>query len=174
MLVNTAKSDSQGCALQVLQMKNYPCHWKEKKCEMLQEGHVLAMSVQSTTKTLDRHGDLHRSNKTLGDRKSLAQNHKVAFIVNNSNAHPDVPGLTGTDLFLLPNTTPETQSMNQGVIRLLKAKCCTKVILKYINATDSGKELTNITILNPVITLEQSWSILLDITAANRFKKVGI
>ena len=69
---------------------------------------------------------LHRLNKTLGGRKSLAQNRKVAFIVDNSTAHPDVPGLTGIHLiFVLPNTTPVTQSMNQGVIQLLKAKCIT-------------------------------------------------
>ena len=75
--------------------------------------------------------DLHRLKKTVGGRKSLAQNRKVAFIVDNSTAHPDVPGLTGIHLiFVLPNTTPVTLSMNQGVIRLLKAKCCTKVIRK--------------------------------------------
>ena len=40
------------------------------------------------------------------DRKFLAQNRKVAFIVDNCPAHPHVPDLTVIDLiFLLLNTT---------------------------------------------------------------------
>ena len=59
------------------------------------------------------------------DWKFLLQNHKVAFIVNNCTAHPDVPGLTLIDLVLLPpNTTSALQPMD---LRSLKAKYRTKV-----------------------------------------------
>ena len=57
------------------------------------------------------------------DRKFLAQNCKVAFIVDNCPAHPHVPDLTAIDLiFLSLNTTSVTQPMDQGVKRSLKAK----------------------------------------------------
>lgn len=109
------------------------------------------------------------------DRKFLAQNRKVAFIVDNCPAHPHVPGLTAIDLiYLPPNTTSVTQPMDQGVIRSLKAKYRAKVIRKYINAIDSNKELPNITILDAMIMLEQSWSTLPDTTIINCFKKAGI
>ena len=50
------------------------------------------------------------------DQKSLTQNRKLAFIVNNCPAHPDVPGSTDVDLiFLSPNTTSVTKPMDQGV-----------------------------------------------------------
>ena len=44
--------------------------------------------------------------------------------------------------------------MDQGVIQSLKAEYRTKVIRKYINATDSHKELPNIRILDAMIMLE--------------------
>ena len=103
------------------------------------------------------------------DWKLLAQNRKVAFIIDNCPVHPDVPGLMGIYLLFLP---PEL--MGQGVIRSLKAKYCTKVISKYINAFDSNKELPNITILDGINMLEQLWSTLPDITIFNCFRKAGI
>ena len=64
--------------------------------------------------------------------------------------------------------------MDQGVKRSLKAKYRTKVICKYFNAVNSDKELPNITILDAMIMLEQSWSTLTDITIISCFGKVGI
>ena len=102
------------------------------------------------------------------DRKFLAQNRKVAFIVDNCPAHPHVSN------FLPPNTTSVTQPMDQGVIRSLKAKYRAKVIRKYINAMESNKELPKITILDAMAMFEQSWSALPDTTVINCFKKAGI
>lgn len=79
----------------MIQVKNY--HYlslEEQISEILQERQLLAMSVQSTTKNLDGHKDFHRLDRKL-DRKFLAQNIKVAFIVDNFPAHLDVPRLMG-------------------------------------------------------------------------------
>ena len=66
-----------------------------------------------------------------------------------------MPELAGIDLILLPpNTISVTQPMDQGAIQSLKAEYRTKVIRKYINATDSHKELPNIRILDAMIMLE--------------------
>ena len=91
------------------------------------------------------------------DRKFLAQNRKVAFIVDNCPAHPHVPDLTAIDLiFLPPNSTSITQPMDQGVIRSLKAKNRVKAISRYISTMESNKELPKITILDAMAMLEQS------------------
>ena len=109
------------------------------------------------------------------DRKFLAKNGKVAFIVDNCPTHPHVPGLLAIDLILLPpNTTSVTQPMAQGVIRSLKAKYRAKVIRKYISAVDSNKEMPKITILDAMVIVEQSLSALPETTIINCFRKVGI
>ena len=109
------------------------------------------------------------------DWKFLAQNVKVAFIVDNCPAHPGVPRLANIDLNFLPrNTTSVLQPMDQGVIQSLKAKYRTKVMCKYINAVNSDKELPNVTILDVMIMVEQSWSTVPDTTIINCFTKTGI
>ena len=109
------------------------------------------------------------------DRTFHAKSRKVALIVDNCPAHPHVPGLVAIDLiFLPPNMTPITQPMDQGVIRSLKAKYRAKMIRKYINAIDSNKELPKITILDAMVMLEQSWSMLPGTTITNCFKKAWI
>ena len=67
-------------------------------------------------------------------------------------------------LIFLPNATSVTQSMNQGATRSLKDNYYVKVIRKYITAIDSNKEWQNITILDAMIMLKQSWSTLPDPT----------
>ena len=107
--------------------------------------------------------------------KQSDQNRKIEFIVDNCPAHPYLPRLTAIDLiFLSSNTTSLKQPMDQGVIRSIKARYLAKVIHKYINVSDSNKELPNITILDALIMLEQSWFTLPDTTIINCFTKAGI
>ena len=48
---------------------------------------------------------------------------KIAFIINNCTARPEIGGLKTIDLFFIPpNTTSVLQPMDQGVIRSLKAR----------------------------------------------------
>ena len=48
---------------------------------------------------------------------------KIAFIINNCTARPEIGGLKTIDLFFLPpNTTSVLQPMDQGVICSLKAR----------------------------------------------------
>ena len=108
---------------------------------------------------LDISRDLHSLAKTLGLEISSL----------------DVPRLAGIYLtFYHQNTTSVIQPMDQSVKRSLKSKYHTKVICKYFNAIDSDKKLPNITILDAMIMLEQSWSTLPDITTINGFRKAGI
>ena len=57
------------------------------------------------------------------DRSFGVKKRKIALIVDNCPAHPTVTGLKWVELiFLPPNTTSVTQSIDQGVIIALKAK----------------------------------------------------
>ena len=104
------------------------------------------------------------------DRKCLAQNYKVGFIVDNCPAQQHVPDLDLID----PNTISVTQPMNQGFIPSLKPEYQAKIIGKCIKAMESNKELPKIIILDAMTMLEQSWPALPNITVINCFKKVRI
>ena len=106
--------------------------------------------------------------------KQSDQNRKIEFIVDNCPAHPYLPRLTAIDLIFLSMDQGVIQPMDQGVIRSIKARYLAKVIHKYINVSDSNKELPNITILDALIMLEQSWFTLSDTTIINCFTKAGI
>ena len=57
------------------------------------------------------------------DRKFQLENRKIALIVDNCPAHPNVNNLKAIELvFVPPNTTSHTQPMDQGVIWSLKSK----------------------------------------------------
>ena len=65
------------------------------------------------------------------DRNFGSKKRKIALIIDNCLAHPDVPALEWVELiFLPPNTTSVTQPMDQGVIRGLKAKYCSLAVKK--------------------------------------------
>ena len=52
------------------------------------------------------------------DNKFVAEGRKIALIVDNCPAHPNINKLQAVGLiFLPPNTTSQTQPMDQGVIR---------------------------------------------------------
>ena len=56
------------------------------------------------------------------DRKLQREDKKIALIVDNCPAHPDINDLKAIELvFLPPNTTSHTQPMDQGVIWSLKS-----------------------------------------------------
>ena len=55
------------------------------------------------------------------DGKFLRENRKVALIIENCPKHPTIGNLSNFWLiFLPPNTTPVSQPMDQGVIKMLK------------------------------------------------------
>lgn len=92
------------------------------------------------------------------------------MIVDNCPAHPKVKGLKAIELtFLPPNTTSHTQPMDQGVIKNLKTHYRKQVILRQLQAADKKEEL-QITILDALRQLRQSWSMVTPTTIANCFR----
>ena len=67
------------------------------------------------------------------DAKFHVEGSKVALIIDNCPAHPNVDNIKEIKLvFLPPKTTSKTQPMDQGVIRALKAFYSTKVVRRQI------------------------------------------
>ena len=84
------------------------------------------------------------------DNQFEKENRKVALIIDNCTAHPNIGGLKANGLFLLPlNTTSALQPMDHGVIRSLKARYRNKVVQKIIETINSKKSLPTISLLAP-------------------------
>ena len=109
------------------------------------------------------------------DRTFSVQKRKVALIIDNCPAHPNVQNLNWVELiFLPPNTTSITQPMDQGVIRSLKAKYRSLAVKKQIAALEKGKEMLKFSILTAMFMLTKAWNSIPDQTFINCFKKSGI
>ena len=92
---------------------------------------------------------------------------KVALIIDNCPAHPNVDNLKAIELvFLLPNTTSKTQPMDQRVIRAFKAFYCTNVERRQIKYIDDGRTTPKIKVLEAMPMLVRSW----DAVSANTIK----
>ena len=108
------------------------------------------------------------------DRKFEADGRKIALILDNCPAHPDIGGLASIQLFFLPpNTTSHLQPMDQGVIRSLKAKYRRRAVQRMIDEIDKEKEITKISILDAMKYLAQSWESVSSQTIVNCFSKAG-
>ena len=109
------------------------------------------------------------------DRNFVSKKRKMALIIDNCSAHPDVPALEWVELiFLPPNTTSVTQPIDQGVIRGLKAKYRFLAVKKQITALEKGSQLPQFSILTAISMLTKAWSSIPNGTFTNCFKKSGI
>ena len=85
--------------------------------------------------------------QTVFRQKMERKGKKVALIVDNCPAYPNLKGLKSVELvFLPPNTTSKTQPMDQGVIQSLKCHYRKRVLYYALIAIDSG-----LTVNRPVI-----------------------
>ncbi|XP_065642745.1 tigger transposable element-derived protein 4-like [Hydra vulgaris] len=92
------------------------------------------------------------------DAKFNAEGRKVALIIDNCPAHPNIENLKAIVLvFLRPNTTSKTQPMDEGIIRALKTFYRTNVVRRQIKYIDVGKTTPNINILEAMSMLVKSW-----------------
>ena len=109
------------------------------------------------------------------DAKFHVEGRKVALIIDNSPAHPNIDNLKAVELvFLPPNTTSKTQPMDQGVIRALKAFYRTDVLRRQIRYIDDGRTTPKINILEAMRMLIRSWDAVSTNTVKNCFRKADI
>ena len=120
----------------------------------------------------------HLSCLKIGLKKLIetgAQKRKIALIIDNCPAHPDVAALDWVELiFLPPNTTSITQPMDKEVIRSFKAKYRFFAVKKQIDALEKRNQLPKFSILTAMFMLMKAWNSIPDGTFTNCFKKSGI
>ena len=111
------------------------------------------------------------------DCNFVAQKRKITLIIDNCPAQPEVPALDWVELiFLPPNTTLITQSMDQRVILSLKAKYHSLAVKEQIVALGNQRnpKLPKFSILTAMSMLRKAWNSISDGTFMNCFKKSGI
>ena len=109
------------------------------------------------------------------DRKFGVEKRKITMIINNCKAHLHVENLGWVELiFLPPNTTSVTQPMDQGIIRLLKAKYRSLAMKKVISALEEKKALPKFSVLSAMFMLRKAWDAIPNSTFNNCFRKAGI
>ena len=109
------------------------------------------------------------------DTKFYVEDTKVALIIDNWSAHPNVDNLKAIKLVLLPpNTTSKTQLMEQRLISALKTFFRTNVVRRQIKYFDTGRLTPNINIFEAMCMLVRSWDAVSENTAKNCFRKGGI
>ena len=102
------------------------------------------------------------------DQKFSAANRKIALIIDNCTAHPHVEQLNCIELIFLPSkTTSNTQPMDQGIIRALKAKYRSLAVRKLIAALEKKNPVPTISILSAMKMLEKAWNAVSNKTFAN-------
>jgi len=108
------------------------------------------------------------------DSQLVKENRKVALIVDNCTANPEIGGLKAIYLFFLPpNTTSVLQPMDQGVIRSLQARYRTKVVQKMIEAIEGNKSLPDVSVLDAMKMLVLAWDEVTNKIVQNCFRKAG-
>ena len=82
------------------------------------------------------------------DKKFVSKGKKVALVVDNCPAHPQIENLISIKLFFLPpNTTSQTQPMDQGVMCSLNEQQRKNVVRKIILNVKKKKSLPKIYLL---------------------------
>lgn len=111
------------------------------------------------------------------DKKMRDQNRKIALILDNCPAHPNVSSkLSNVNLFFLPpNTTSKLQPMDQGVIKNLKLHYRKCILRRLIWTLENEKTLNKVIDLRIcVATLAKVWeNDVSDSTIKNCFAKAG-
>ncbi|XP_045202490.2 tigger transposable element-derived protein 4-like [Mercenaria mercenaria] len=103
--------------------------------------------------------------KTLDDRMDRC-GRKIALVIDNCPAHPEISSLKAIKLvFLPPRTTSVTQPMVQGVIKNLKVHYRRQVLSKKIKAI--GKTEFAINVLDALRMMRRAWSQIKPSTIAN-------
>ena len=95
------------------------------------------------------------------DRQFSAANRKIALFIDNCTANPHVEQLNSIELiFLSPNTTPHTQTMDQGIIRSSKTKYRSLAVRNLIVALEKKNPVPTISIFSAMTMLEKAISLI--------------
>ena len=141
---------------------------------MFQGNQEKALSISCPEKKLDDL-DLFEEWVRELDRKFQREDRKIALVVDNCLAHPDINDLKAIELvFLPPNTTSDIQPMDQGVIWSLKLKDIILSVRRIIATLENDEDMPSSSILDAMKMLVLAWESVTEETIINCFSKAGI
>ncbi|KAI5626056.1 hypothetical protein C0J50_14328 [Silurus asotus] len=104
-------------------------------------------------------GDLFSAWVKKWDRKFQAEKRKVALIVDNCRAYPDIPGLKAITIFYPPpNTTGKLQPVDQGIIQVLKVHYRKMLMRQYLLHDKKKKTQYTPSLLDAINFLRSAWN----------------
>lgn len=107
------------------------------------------------------------------DSSFLRQKRNVVIIVDNCTAHSKPENLKAIEIvFLPPNVTALIQPLDQGIIRDFKRKYKKMLVKDLIKAMDK-KERIEISVLDAIDYIHESWNLVSSQTVANCFRHAG-
>ncbi|XP_033730921.1 tigger transposable element-derived protein 4-like [Pecten maximus] len=106
------------------------------------------------------------------DRK-FARHRRIVMVIDNCPAHPVIKDLRAIKLiFLPPNTTSNTQPMDQGVIKNLKVHYRKRLLLRHVKAINRS-QVPEISVLDAMKLLSLAWGCVTETTIRNYFHHAG-
>ena len=109
------------------------------------------------------------------NKKCESEKRKVALITDNCPAHPIIDNLSHIKLvFLPPNTTSVSQSMDKGIIRCLKTHYRKRLVKLMLRSLDSNKPLPKVSLLTALQLFASAWNEVSQATIVNCFKKAKV
>ena len=107
------------------------------------------------------------------DFQMRKSNRKIAMVLDNCTAHPNISGLTNIKLvFLPPNTTAKTQPIDAGVIRCLKAHYRNSLAKLRLLAFEEKRDF-KVNVLEAMRLLRRAWNSVSEVTIQSCFKKAN-
>ena len=109
------------------------------------------------------------------DRKFLRKDRKIALIVDNCSARPVINDLKAIELvFLPPNTTFHTESIDEGRIWSLKSKYRILSVRRIITALENDEDMPSFSVLDTMKILVLAWKRVTEEAIINCVSKAGI
>uniref|UniRef100_A0A8C4SEN5 HTH CENPB-type domain-containing protein n=1 Tax=Erpetoichthys calabaricus TaxID=27687 RepID=A0A8C4SEN5_ERPCA len=106
------------------------------------------------------------------DERFLREKRKVAMIIDNCPAHPNVILKAIKLIFLPPNTTSVLQPCDQGIIQNMKFFYRKQLLRKYLLAIEANEDFS-INLLDALHMLHSAWNSVTPRTIENCFRHAG-
>lgn len=111
------------------------------------------------------------------NKKMVIQKRNILLFLDNASSHPNLKLSNVQLVFLPPNTTSETQPLDQGIINAIKVhyrkRVLKRLICKMESATNVSDLVKGITFLDAIFWLKDSIDSLTNKVVPNCFRKAG-
>ncbi|XP_055308021.1 tigger transposable element-derived protein 6-like [Sitodiplosis mosellana] len=111
------------------------------------------------------------------NKKMMIQKRNFLLFLDNASSHPNLKLSNVQLIFLPPNTTSQTQPLDQGIINAIKVHYRKRVLKRLICQMDTARNVSDlvkgITFLDAIFWLKEAIESLNDKVVPNCFRKAG-